>query len=106
MFGIGLSLPIVMWGAGLLAQLMNRFVWIVWLGGGILGKVAGEMMLGDALVGRWFADVTRPLMAHSRLGTASLHAIPLALGVIVTLVGWWLARSVPRRRRKKVLEHV
>ena len=106
MFGIGLSLPIVMWGAGLLAQLMNRFVWIVWLGGGILGKVAGEMLLGDALVGSWFADVTRPLMAHSRLGTASLHAIPLALGVIVTLVGWWLARSVPRRRRKKVPEHV
>src|SRR2546426_763135 len=29
MFGIGLSLPIVVWGAGLLARLMNRYTWIV-----------------------------------------------------------------------------
>jgi len=45
MFGIGLSLPIVVWGAGLLARLMNRYVWIVWLGGGLLGYVAGEMIM-------------------------------------------------------------
>ncbi|MEK7362931.1 MAG: TerC family protein, partial [candidate division NC10 bacterium] len=36
-FGIGLSIPIVIWGSGLLARLMNRFQWIVWLGGGVLG---------------------------------------------------------------------
>src|SRR2546428_308886 len=46
-FGIGLSLPIVVWGSSLLAVLMNRFVWIIWVGGGILGYVAGEMILGD-----------------------------------------------------------
>ena len=40
-FGISLSIPIVIWGSGLLARLMNRFQWIVWLGGGILGWVAG-----------------------------------------------------------------
>src|SRR5438128_12214486 len=41
MFGVGLSLPIVVWGAGLLAHLMNRYAWIVWLGGGLLGYVSG-----------------------------------------------------------------
>src|SRR5437899_544175 len=41
-FGIGLSLPIVVWGSSLLAVLMNRFVWIIWVGGGILGYVAGD----------------------------------------------------------------
>jgi len=35
-FGIGLSIPVVVLGAGFLATLMNRFQWIVWLGGGIL----------------------------------------------------------------------
>src|SRR5262249_56920719 len=50
MFGIGLSLPIVVWGAGWLARLMNRHAWIVWLGGGILGKIAGEMILEDRAV--------------------------------------------------------
>ncbi|HKC98072.1 MAG TPA: TerC family protein, partial [Methylomirabilota bacterium] len=39
-FGIALSLPIVVWGSGLLAALMNRFMWIIWAGGGILGYVA------------------------------------------------------------------
>src|SRR5690348_2161061 len=29
-FGIALSLPIVVWGAGWLARLMNRYAWIVW----------------------------------------------------------------------------
>src|SRR2546427_3234938 len=28
MFGVGLSLPIVVWGARLPAQLMNRFAWV------------------------------------------------------------------------------
>ena len=50
MFGIGLSLTIVVWGAGLLARLMNRYVWIVWLGGGFLGYVAAEMALDDSAV--------------------------------------------------------
>ena len=36
-FGIGLSIPIIVWGAGFLATLMNRFQWIVWIGGGVLG---------------------------------------------------------------------
>src|SRR5262249_62329793 len=46
-FGIALSLPLVIWGSGLLARLMTRFGWIVWIGGGILGYVAAEMMLAD-----------------------------------------------------------
>src|SRR5207245_3170257 len=56
MFGLGLSLPIVVWGAGILARLMNRHTWIVWLGGGLLGYVAGEMMREDPLIVRWLGD--------------------------------------------------
>src|SRR5205823_6258791 len=51
-FGIGLSLPIVVWGSGLLAVLMNRFAWIIWIGGGILGYVASEMILSDRSLAR------------------------------------------------------
>ena len=32
--GIGMSVPIVVWGSGLLAGLMNRYPWIIWAGGG------------------------------------------------------------------------
>ena len=83
MFGIGLSLPIVVWGAGLLAHLMNRYTWVVWLGGGLLGYVAGEMVIEDPIVTRWLGS-TAPV----------LHlAVPIALGVVVTGIGWWLGRG-------------
>jgi YjbE family integral membrane protein len=82
-FGIALSLPLVVWGSGLLARLMNRYPWIVWLGGGILGYVAGEMILKDDLMRGWLGEVTRLL--H--------HALPVTLGVVLTGLGWWFARA-------------
>jgi YjbE family integral membrane protein len=83
MFGIGLSLPIVIWGAGLLAILMNRFTWIVWLGGGLLGFVAGEMLIDDPVVQRWLGDSTSVL--H--------YAVPIGIGGAITAIGWWLGRG-------------
>jgi YjbE family integral membrane protein len=83
MFGIGLSLPIVIWGAGLLAILMNRFTWIVWLGGGLLGYVAGEMLINDPVIQRRFGD-----------GTTVLHyAVPIGIGAAITALGWRLGRG-------------
>ena len=91
-FGIALSLPIVVWGAGWLARLMNRHAWIVWLGGGILGKVAGDMILEDRLVR------DRP-WAHGfelalpwPLGSVSLHPLSMSLAVVITVLGWWWSR--------------
>lgn len=92
-FGIALSLPLVVWGSGILARLMNRFPWIIWIGGGILGYVAGEMILKDRLVHEW-------------LGTWSdtLH-LPVAIGLaaIITTLGWWYAQG--GRRVKKMPEN-
>ena len=85
-FGLLLSIPLVVWGSGLLAQLMNRFRWIIWLGGGVLGFVAGDMILHDpwviAHVGHWFAPL-------HRFG-------PLALGIAIAALGW-RSESVARR---------
>ncbi|HEX3175387.1 MAG TPA: TerC family protein [Methylomirabilota bacterium] len=89
--GIGLSLPLVVWGSGLLARLMNRFVWIIWLGGGILGYVAVDMMLHDAGLERWLGA----LPAWTRL-------LAIAVGIIVAVRGWWITGSA----RKRVPERV
>jgi hypothetical protein len=37
-------LPLAVFGSGVIGWLMSRGVWIVWLGGGILGWVAGAMI--------------------------------------------------------------
>ena len=90
-FGIALSLPIVVWGAGWLARLMNRYAWIVWLGGGILGKVAGQMILEDRIVRAWPWSHGFEYELPGGLAV-SLHPLPLALAVVLTVLGWWLSR--------------
>jgi YjbE family integral membrane protein len=94
-FGIALSIPIVIWGSGLLARLMNRYGWIVWLGGGILGYVAGEMVLKDPLVREWLGD---------RVVDTLHYSLPILLGVSITVLGWWFAQG--RRARKKIPENI
>ena len=83
--GIGMSVPIVVWGSGVLAGLMNRYPWIIWAGGGLLGYVAGDMLLEDPLVIEWLGAV----------GPALEYPVPGALAAALASVGWWMAR--PKR---------
>jgi YjbE family integral membrane protein len=84
--GIAMSVPIVVWGSGVLAGLMNRYPWIIWAGGGLLGYVAGDMMLEDPLLAGWLGPVAPSLE----------YPVPGALAVALTGIGWWLARPEPR----------
>jgi len=90
-FGIGLSIPIVVWGSGLLATLMNRYPWIILIAAGILGDVAGKMIVHDRFILRHLGEAPDALEWALRLGLAS--------GVI--LLGWLV-----QQRRKRVAEHV
>jgi YjbE family integral membrane protein len=80
--GIGMSVPIVVWGSGLLAGLMNRHPWIIWLGGGLLGYVAGDMILEDPLVIGWLGAWAASLE----------YAVPMTLAAALTGIGRGLAR--------------
>ena len=80
-FGIALSLPLVVWGSGILARLMNRWPAIIWLGGGVLGWVAGEM-------------IVREVVQH-RLGEANgwSHVAPAIPALVIAALGWWAQRG-------------
>ena len=82
LFGIGLSLPLVVWGSGLLAWLMNRFTWIIWLGGGVLGYFAGEMILRDRALERWIG-----------VWPEWIHAAPVVLALLIAALGWRFAQN-------------
>jgi YjbE family integral membrane protein len=84
--GITMSVPIVVWGSGVLAGLMNRYPWIIWAGGGLLGYVAGDMMLEDPLLAGWLGPAAPSLE----------YPVPGALAVALTGLGWWMARPHPR----------
>ena len=89
-FGVGLSIPLVIWGSGLLARLMARFWWIVDVGAAILGWVAGEMILGDQVVQGW-------LGGHP--STVATRAVQCGLALMVIVVG----RAWARRRGRAVV---
>ena len=91
--GIALSLPLVVWGSGLLAWLMGHWPWIVWLGAGILGWVSGEMMLREPFVANWLKDATLDW----------IHVVVNAvLALALTALGWWSARNAHARGSKAV----
>jgi predicted tellurium resistance membrane protein TerC len=82
--GIGFSLPLVVWGSGLLSALMDRVPGVIWLGGGILGYVAAEMILHDALVARALREAMPPAVETG---------LPVVLGLAIVGVAWWAHRG-------------
>lgn len=56
-FGILISIPIVVWGSALVLKLMDRFPVVITLGGGLLGWIGGEMAYSDVTVHEWTATL-------------------------------------------------
>jgi YjbE family integral membrane protein len=45
--GIVMSIPIIIWGSSFIMHMLDRLPGLIYLGGGLLGYTAAEMMLGD-----------------------------------------------------------
>ena len=52
-FGLVLSIPLVIFTAQLLSMLMDRYPIIIVLGAAILGRVTGEMVMTDSAIASW-----------------------------------------------------
>jgi YjbE family integral membrane protein len=74
LFGLGLSIPFIVFTSDLLSRLMDRYVAIVYAGAAILGKVSAEMILTDPFTVAWL----RP----SRTLVYTMEAV-FAVGVVV-----------------------
>jgi YjbE family integral membrane protein len=83
-FGLATSVPLIIAGSALLMAMLDRFPILVWAGAGLLGWVAGEIIIKDAAV-------------VSYLGEAFVHRWELfsaTAGVLAVLgVGWMLRRG-------------
>lgn len=81
--GLATSIPLVIFGAQILMRLMDRFPLLVYLGAGILGYAAAEMIIGDKAA----SSLTK--------GYEGIIEIGLSVGVVV--VGFLLkARNSAR----------
>jgi YjbE family integral membrane protein len=52
LFGLGSSIPIVVFASDILSRLMDRYPIIITLGAAVLGRVAGDMISSDAFIER------------------------------------------------------
>ena len=93
LFGLGLSIPFVVFTSNLLSMLMDKYPIIIYIGAAILGKVGGEMIITDAFT----ANILNP----GKLFIYSTEAV-FAVGVIV--VGkLWMKWKISRAEKA---EHV
>lgn len=49
-FGLGLSIPLVVFTSTLLSRLMDKYPVIIYIGAAILGRVGGEMIMTDPVI--------------------------------------------------------
>jgi YjbE family integral membrane protein len=106
-FGLLLSIPLIMVGATLITDLMNRFPVIVWAGAGLLGYIAAEMIVTDPIVLGWLsghAGLTVPDPGHPPLnlrpaGTV-LYGAAAVGALFVVAIGYALTRNGGRSAAK------
>jgi YjbE family integral membrane protein len=90
--GLLISVPLIIFGSQLVLRFLTRFPLLVTLGGGLLGWIAGEIIVGDPVVHTQF-----PYDEHVQAQIAQ----PL-LAVLVMAVGTILARRVRAREHALV----
>lgn len=103
LFGLALSIPLVVFGSNLISKLMARYQVIVFVGAAILGKVGGEMIMTDEVVAKhvlpWWRGVTAaadPVRAYTLLR----YGVEITLVLLIFFYGW------SRRRKPAVTQPV
>jgi YjbE family integral membrane protein len=92
--GLAISIPLVIFGATLLLKLMERFPVIITIGAGLIGWVAGEMLVADSALEGWFSGLgVQYVNGHPKVGGFSLEVLAGVVGiVIVVAAGTLLAK--------------
>jgi len=90
--GLAISIPLVIFGATLLIKLMERFPVIITLGAGLIGWVAGEMLVADHALTGWLSSLGADYRKEAPyVAGLSLEIIAAAIGfAVVVVLGKWL----------------
>jgi len=82
-FGLLVSVPIIVWGSTLVLRLMDRFPIAITVGAALLGWIAGAMAVTDVALSEWFETY----LPYSE------WIAPIFGALIVVAAGKWLARG-------------
>lgn len=76
-FGLVVSIPLIVWGSTLVLKLLERFPVVITLGGALLGWIAGGMMITDIATVRAIGEPSAPV--H--------YGVAVAGAALVVLIG-------------------
>jgi YjbE family integral membrane protein len=79
-FGLLVSIPLIAWSSQLVLKLIDRFPFIIYAGGVLLGYVAGEMLVSEAL----FSSLMEAQHYFHSL-------VPVFCALLVLVAGMWLS---------------
>lgn len=88
-FGLMVSLPLVVYGAGIFLRVLKRAPWLVWASASLIGWSAGQLVVEDSALA---AYVFRSKSETSLLAGAAGAVIVVCAGVILR----WLDQRRPR----------
>lgn len=106
-FGLLLTIPLIVAGSSMLTNLLTRFPVLVWFGAALLGWIAGEMLISDIKSVEWIQSydpslvVADPENAGSLTTSKPLHYAAAAIGAVVVLA----ISFVVKKRSSKPAAH-
>jgi YjbE family integral membrane protein len=89
-FGLLVSIPIIVWGSQLVIKLMDRYPFIITAGGMLLGWIAGTMLVSDPALAN---PEVWPQLPKLEQTSALKYAAGIGGAVLVYVIGKWLGRS-------------
>jgi len=102
-FGLVISIPLVIAGSTLIMSLLTRYPVLVWAGAALLGWIAGELLVTDLVSVTQLQAWDSALVVVDPESAAGLRPVGLILysaatigALIVLLVGWVLLRRRSR----------
>jgi predicted tellurium resistance membrane protein TerC len=92
--GLGISIPLVIFGSTLLIKVMERFPIVITVGAALIGFVAGEMVVTDPALLDWMSANFQMLDRKPMLAGVGLESIVGLIGAaLVVAIGKLLARK-------------
>ena len=101
--GLAISIPLVIFGSTLLLHLMERWPVIITIGGGLLGFVAGEMLVTDPALKGWLGGIGVEFDGEKpKVAGLSLEIICGLVGAVIVIGAGTL---IGKRRAMKAAVH-
>jgi len=82
--GLLISVPIIIWGSTFILKWMDKYPWIIYVGGGVLAWTAGKMMVSDS----YFANLVGLYIPYFKL------VIPAVILIAVLLLGYYKNKAI------------